>query len=242
MISGLISLRILRIKAAASAQLEIREQVQNMTWTFPTVRYVWWPNWHSCKETLTIFSPQLKRPLTFREIEGKKSCIITFPSNFLIVVSFLAWWLGAQLALKELLLCFFIPADMIQNLTKASCWMLLSAYCCWCPLCTQQENETPRSLDTGDPKQRVEHTDRRVRATFAFTCTFARIQCGVGGRDRSITLGMLKEMQTPTHKTWHLLDKNCIYHNCPQLKVTSSNCWFFLTMNQRSIHIHFTLI
>lgn len=33
--------------------------------------YVRWPNWHHCVETLTIFSPQLKRPLTFREIRVK---------------------------------------------------------------------------------------------------------------------------------------------------------------------------
>lgn len=52
------------------------------------------PNWHHNVETLTIFSPQLKHPLTFREIGGKNPGIITFRSNFLIVVSFSGRRLG----------------------------------------------------------------------------------------------------------------------------------------------------
>lgn len=76
MISELISLRVLRIEAAVSAQLEIREQGGNnyKTWheLFRRFRaYVLCPNWHHNVETLTIFSHQLKRPLTFREIGAK---------------------------------------------------------------------------------------------------------------------------------------------------------------------------
>lgn len=115
----------------------------------------------------------------------KKSSIITFLSNFLIVVTGMMAWciISTKRAPPELLFIYLfvclIPADIIENPAKRS--LSLDLWCCF-SVVSQWKTQPLAALTL--VTRRAENTLTGARARVKATLAFTPIQFGVGGRSR----------------------------------------------------------